>query len=357
MFQFDGGKKERETCFVTHGAMGHLDPAQPPVKRKPYSAILAVPFVHKAELILPQDFYESIQSDMDSKFAVPTYSRVILPLAELLSGDFFTEYIKKGNVLMLSEGKHGVNDVYSLRDGVLTLALEKESYERAGLAGEPDGAKGKRGARARWLVEINLRQPSMLHGKKGFDRIVYAFKNVLNTPVTWLFCNLEGEAPSPDPLSKHFPVKISCPPSVTRGPIVNMPNTRPPTSLGGDDGDDFGEFAAELYEWLSLISLESPRVDANDRIDPFLSRYTSPPSDKPEGESQALVKVTWKGFMSSSWAHKTFVSAVLAATTNSWFSFSVSGFPDSLPATSRDCTISKIPGNSSEFMLWEVEHN
>ena len=83
--------------------------------------------------------------------------------------------------------------VYSLRNGVLTLALEKESYERAGLVGESDGAKGKRGARARWLVEINLRQPSMLHGKKGFDRIVYAFKNVLNTPVTWLFCNLEGE--------------------------------------------------------------------------------------------------------------------------------------------------------------------
>lgn len=49
MFQFDGGKKERETCFVTHGAMGHLDPAQPPVKRKPYSAILAVPFVHKVK--------------------------------------------------------------------------------------------------------------------------------------------------------------------------------------------------------------------------------------------------------------------------------------------------------------------
>jgi ribonuclease P/MRP protein subunit RPP40 len=142
---------------------------------------------------LPQELYESIQSDMDSKFSVPTYSRVILPLAELLSGEFFTEYIKKGNVLMLSEGKQGVNDVYSLRDGVLTLALEKESYERAGLAGEPDGAKGKRGARARWLVEINLRQPSMLHGKKRFDRIVYAFKNVLNKPVTWLFCNLEGE--------------------------------------------------------------------------------------------------------------------------------------------------------------------
>lgn len=27
----------------------------------------------------------------------------------------------------------------------------------------------------------------MLHGKKGFERIVWAFKNVLNRSVTWLF--------------------------------------------------------------------------------------------------------------------------------------------------------------------------
>jgi hypothetical protein len=40
------------------------------------------------------------------------------------------------------------------------------------------------------VVEINLRLPSMLHGKKGFDRVVYAFKNVLTTPVTWLFHDL-----------------------------------------------------------------------------------------------------------------------------------------------------------------------
>lgn len=32
----------------------------------------------------------------------------------------------------------------------------------------------------------------MLHGKKAFDRIVYAFKNVLTKPVTWLFHNLGG---------------------------------------------------------------------------------------------------------------------------------------------------------------------
>jgi ribonuclease P/MRP protein subunit RPP40 len=46
------------------------------------------------------------------------------------------------------------------------------------------------------VVEINLRLPSMLHGKKGFDRIVYAFKNVLNTPVTWLFHDLNATGSS-----------------------------------------------------------------------------------------------------------------------------------------------------------------
>lgn len=93
--------------------------------------------------------------------------------------------------------------------GVLTLALDKESYERAGLVGKPDGVKGKRGTRPRWselcasvtgsilligkVVEINFRLPSMLHGKKGFDRIVYAFKNVLTKPVTWLFSDLGAQ--------------------------------------------------------------------------------------------------------------------------------------------------------------------
>ena len=32
----------------------------------------------------------------------------------------------------------------------------------------------------------------MFPGKKGFDRLVYASKNALSAPVTWLFCNISG---------------------------------------------------------------------------------------------------------------------------------------------------------------------
>ncbi len=46
------------------------------------------------------------------------------------------------------------------------------------------------------VIEIDLRQPSMLHGKKGFEKIVWAFKNVLNQPVTWLFHDVAMEVDS-----------------------------------------------------------------------------------------------------------------------------------------------------------------
>lgn len=34
--------------------------------------------------------------------------------------------------------------------GVLTMFLDKEAYESAGLVGKPHGVKGKRGLKPRW---------------------------------------------------------------------------------------------------------------------------------------------------------------------------------------------------------------
>jgi ribonuclease P/MRP protein subunit RPP40 len=314
-----------------------------------------------------------MKETLQTSFTVPSYSRLILPLAALLEGSFFTEYIKKGDILMLSEGRPGLDNVYMLKAGVLSLYLDKETYERSGLTGRPDGAKGARGTRARWVVDIDLRQPSMLHGKKGFDRILYAFKNVLNTSVTWLFIDLSDEsrnidvgncssanlwlAPSPDPLEQHCPTRVQCPAKATPGPRVLRPSFNPPSGDSSDGEDAFAEYAADLYEWLSLISLESPRVDVNDTIDPFLARYRPPAPDDPKQDTQVLVKVVWEGFFSGAWAHHAFVQAVLQAKTKSWFSYAAFGFRGSPPADSRDCTVLKIPGPLSEYIFWEIEQD
>ena len=47
MLDFPAGTKTEPKCHVTHGTMGHLDPKQPPTKRKPFAAILNHGFVQK----------------------------------------------------------------------------------------------------------------------------------------------------------------------------------------------------------------------------------------------------------------------------------------------------------------------
>jgi ribonucleases P/MRP protein subunit RPP40 len=119
--------------------------------------------------------------------------------------------------------------------------------------------------------------------------------------------------------------------------------------------DEFSNFSVEIYEWLSVISLESPRVAPTDRIDPFLSRYSPPPADSQKPGVTELVKINWKGFASSSWAHKIFVQTLLTAKSGMWFSFAVLGFNESIRTGGRDCTILKLPSAQNEYMLWEVE--
>lgn len=137
-----------------------------------------------------------------------------------------------------------------------------------------------------------------------------------------------------------------------------MPRLLPQMELEDKSMDEFNDFSVDLYEWLSLISLESPRVNINDKIDPFLSRYSPPEPDPASPKTEELVKITWEGFLSPSWAYTVFVQALLAATVDMWFSFAVLGFNESLPSDSTDCTVLRLPGQPgqpSEYILWEVD--
>ena len=51
---------------------------------------------------------------------------------------------------MLSEGKTTIGNLFTLREGILDLYLDRETYERAGLEGKPYGIKGDRGSKPRW---------------------------------------------------------------------------------------------------------------------------------------------------------------------------------------------------------------
>ena len=207
----------------------------------------------------------------------------------------------------------------------------------------------------------------MLHGRKGFDRIVYAFKNILNTPVTWLFCNLGTIGKSsvlldstntnlkgakPDPVDIYFPTKITIAPEITSSIIVPEPSLKPPANVLSEYDGDFEDFAVNIHEWLAMISLGSPRINLNDQIDPVISRYASPAVST---TASKLVKITWRGFLAPSWAHKLFTQLLLTSPDDSWFAFYVCGFGEGWSGHSKDCTILKLAGGTKEYVLWDVE--
>ncbi|KAI1504504.1 ribonuclease P 40kDa subunit [Biscogniauxia marginata] len=361
-------------CFVTYGTLAHTDSKQLPGRAKPWSTFLAQDFVHKVDLVLPEESLHLVREKvMGDLVQAPTYHRVIMTPGQVLEGDFFTQYIKIGNVMMLSEGKIDSDNVFSLKEGktsyfamttkfsncrwyigVLTMYLDRETYERAGLVGKPHGIKGKRGLKPRWIIQFDLRGPSMLHGKKGFDRLTYACKNALNRPVTWLFCNLSKE-PNPDPLQLHGPIKFTSPPSFVGGLAVTVPSLTPPLAiLESGHRLDLDEYATDIYEWLSLVRLESPRLDTTDNIDPYLSTYAVPGGPETLHEGQ-LCKVSWQGFISPTWVRQTFADVIQALPSKSWFSLSATSFNRGMTSDSTDCTVLRLSNTPGEYFLWEIK--
>lgn len=123
------------------------------------------------------------------------------------------------------------------------------------------------------------------------------------------------------------------------------------------DRDEYEDFATNIYEWLSLLRLESPRILSGDDIDPYLSRYRAP-GDSQDQQPAALCKISWQGFLSSAWARKTLVDLILALPAKTWFSFSATTFSSGMIAESADFTFLRPPESPREYFGWEIKsHN
>ncbi|KAI0803927.1 ribonuclease P 40kDa subunit-domain-containing protein [Xylaria sp. FL0064] len=343
-------------CFVTYGKMSYPDTSNLPVRVKPWSTLLSQDYIHRVDLVLPEELLQLVKErTLDDPAQTPCYHRVIMTLGQVLRGDFFTQYIKIGNIMMLSEGKVGIDNVFSIKDGKLTMYLDKETYERAGLVGKPYGAKGARGLQPRWIVEYNLRSSSALHGKKGFDRLLYACENALNVSTSWLFCNLSQTTPDPDPIAQYHPTKYTSEPALVQSIAVKIPPLGVSPAIFADQSrQELSEYATEIYEWISLVRLESPRVKLGDKIDPYLSTYAVP-GDSSERTDGRLCKISWQGFIPPNWAANTLAELIRSLPPKAWFSFSTTPFTRGIMGLGADCTIMRPPSSPGEYVLWEIK--
>lgn len=158
-------------------------------------------------------------------------------------------------------------------------------------------------------------------------------------------------APNDDLLKEHSPSSATANINITNDSNASMPKLNPPISTEPSARDDFEDFTTELYEWLSLVRLESPRILTGDQIDPYLSRYEVPGG----GQQTKICKISWQGFFPPSWSHRTLMDLVMVLPPKSWFCFSTTTFSKGLAGDNSECTVLRIPESRGEFLVWEVK--
>ncbi|KAJ5203053.1 hypothetical protein N7449_005132 [Penicillium cf. viridicatum] len=354
MFEEVDDASRREKCFTTIAQLpAFIDPKQIPSKRSPFSTIQNHAFVHSVEVILPKEVYSQIKPSLETKLEKPRYARVFMAPSALLEHDFFNTYIKSGNVLMISEGRSGSDNVFTLQDGVLRMELGKEIYERTGLTGKPFRSGGRKHAKERFLVELNLRLPSMLHGKKGFERIVWAFTNVLTQSMAWLFHDLESNTGLDEgnkPINKVQPQLITCEPQeIDHEQIITPPFYENGKVLEEMSEGDLQEHSGSLSEWLAMVQMASPRLSGEDDVDPYLSRYAVPDAD--ESQAYDLMSLKWHGLIPSRWIMQLFLNLLQStkASNLSWFALAVATLGKEAVEGRDGFTVMVLPsGQSSE---------
>ena len=215
-------------------------------------------------------------------------------------------------------------------------------------------------------IEYDLRRPSMLHGKRGFERLIWASKNVLNNRITWLFVDLNainGFKGQYKVLLATISQSLCRLAHYSAGPIekfdhevdVVFPTCQQveacaiPLAEAKEVIVD-PTFEEQLLEWLGLVLLDSPRVRANDEIDPYLCRYDIPEIQEVQGKHdtavQTLFHVQWKGLAPSSFVLRMFLE-IKNVSKKEWFALNASTFGGS------SCVI--LCRNDREALTWDVE--
>ncbi|WPG99638.1 Hypothetical protein R9X50_00245700 [Acrodontium crateriforme] len=338
----DGSKPK---CFFTESSLpAYVDHTQPPTKKKPFSTVLNQTFSHTLDVVLPETIARAFRQGIANGANRCRYARVHMKPIELIEGEFFNHYIKLGDIIMLSQGIPGIDNVFSLAHGILRLEVNKSTYERMGLQGTPTPSHGRKHVKARYVIEFNLRLPSMVHGKKGFERIVWAFKNVLNTTVTWLLCDLQSPIVASGPLGAHHPTWRDLDPVEASPETIAVPNFAQDVEEEADT-----ENVTALLEWLSLVFNSSPRVSHNDDPDVYICRYRMPGLVEdgmtlPNLPTQNLIHFRWHGLLPPTYITKILFAASKAAD-DGWFAMSAVGF------TGVAYTVLK---HQDKILTWEV---
>lgn len=289
---------DTKTSFSHTILPSYIDPLNTSTKKHPFTTFRAQPYSHTLDLVLPAEVWDIVRAHL-AAHNERVYARAWMKLGDVLEDEFLDAYIRNGSASMLSEGRVNVDTSFEIGEGVLRIEMDRRTYERAGLVGVAVEDGGRKHQRNRWRVECDLKLDSMKKGKKGFERLRWAAREVLNESKSWLFWSGnpsfgESVGEGREVLSRHAPKVFKLEPQVETLEGVVVPKLD--VTENGLSGLYDQEDALALLEWLDMLSLGSSRVTDGSDVNSHLCRYDVP--DFGHGlETRDLVRVRWSGFI------------------------------------------------------------
>ncbi|PKY14508.1 hypothetical protein RhiirB3_426515 [Rhizophagus irregularis] len=291
--------------------------------------ILDHPFNNNLDIFFPSIINsKKITSLFNNEFF---YYKVDLPLSWFIERDFIRDYVKSGCVVALSltEGIDIANVIALDSLGTLILNLTKDTYEELGL----DGKSTKFGPdKQRFVVQIDLKEKSLIPGKKGYERIKWCFNNTLTKKFTFLISFVKSGTKKSSEID--FPSLFNAEKILGKFDVNNTFDNIliPDLNMIKNISNEFQWRldAVEIYDWIGLASIQAQRIKSHDQVDPFISVY-KPPEPYSNGNG-SFIKYT--GFIPSLTIKELFdsVSNFLredASNNIPWAIINVWGFKDS----------------------------
>lgn len=174
----------------------------------------------------------------------------------------------------------------------------------------------------------------MVRGRKGFERVLRAFGEVLDETKTWIFYNVQSPGDFSGPIAAFQPIVRTV-----------TPELRAVTGVGELDLEaealkDDHDTVLEVMEWLSMLVLESPRLRFDDTINPYLSRYAVPTMVSRAASSAQPGTVhlaEYHGYLHTDFIRHLLIALLKKRSAFDWFSMTVDTFDR------RSYTLLKMP--------------
>jgi ribonuclease P/MRP protein subunit RPP40 len=125
-----------------------------------------------------------------------------------------------------------------------------------------------------------------------------------------------------------------------------------PVTVAEEDRSALETQATDIYEWLSLARLRSPRIKTMDDIDPWLSRYEAPEA---QGGHIDICVSSWQGLISSAWLQQFALKVVTTLPQTAWFCIAATEMSGSLSGAAREVVLLRPDQPRDEYLMWEIQ--